>query len=98
MKNGVKMSSPADANGGGVVAITDCIRNRTEKPEKLYVDAYYSEYHLPKVVLETTLEDRDGIVGAFNLYDHPALGKRFFVEGISRDMDNGAATLKLTEL
>ena len=98
VKNGVKMSSPADANGGGVVTITDCIRNRTEKPEKLYVDAYYSEYHLPKVVLETTLEDRDGIVGAFNLYDHPALGKRFFVEGISRDMDNGAATLKLKEL
>ena len=50
------------------------------------------------MVLETTLEDRDGIVGAFNLYDHPALGKRFFVEGISRDMDNGAATLKLKEL
>ena len=98
VSNSVKMSSPMDNEGKGVVMITDHLKQITNKAEKLYVDAYYSEYHLPRVSLETTLEDRDNIVSPFNLYYHPAIGKTFFVEGVSRNLDNASATLILKEL
>jgi len=98
VSNSVKMSSPMDNEGKGVVMITDHLKQITNKAEKLYVDAYYSEYHLPRVSLETTLEDRDNIVSPFNLYYHPAIGKTFFVEGVSRNLDSASATLILKEL
>lgn len=70
------------------------------KPEQLYVSDCYEEWHLPRVELEQSMADtaREGLVSPLNLYRHPYLGKTFHVEGISRNLTEGTATLKLKEV
>lgn len=97
--NTVNISTPQDAvNKEGVVSICDYGRGLRAKPEQLYVDSYYREYHLPRVLMEQKLMDTNDIVGLFNHYTHPALDKTFFVQGMSRNLMEGTADLVLKEI
>lgn len=82
-----------------VLTIYDVPKGAEAKPEKLYVDSYYREYHLPRVIMEQKLtEDDSGYIGYFNHYLHPAMpGKIFFVQGISRNLMEGRADMVLKE-
>ncbi len=95
--NAVKMSTPM-YGGAGVLSIYDYVRGIQEKPERLYVDSYYDEYHLPRVTMTQKLVDAAGNVGLFNHYTHPAMGKEFFVVGISRNLAGAYAELTLKEV
>lgn len=97
--NTVAISTPVNmVTGDGVEQIYDAPRDLLSKPEKLYVDTYYSEYHVPRVLLLQTLEDTDKQVSYFNRYTHPALlGKEFYVQNIRRDLQAGTAELTLKE-
>ncbi len=97
--NTVKLSTPLNAStGDAVVTIYDCINKIQAKPEQLYVDSYYAEYHLPRTQMEQNLEDENSNVDIFNHYLHPALDKQMFVQGISRNLMEGNAILKLKEI
>ncbi|MCI6619630.1 MAG: hypothetical protein MSD82_12345, partial [Prevotella sp.] len=99
VENSVKISTPTDSRtGDGVLTIYDHYRGIQAKSEQLYVDSYYKEYSAPRVVLEQSLQDRNGIVGMFRHYRHPALSKDFFVQGISRDVEEGSAKIALKEI
>lgn len=96
--NTVNMSTPLDATtGAGILSIYDKARDVEAKPEQLYVDAYYNEYHEPRVQLEQNITDTDGVASPFNHYAHPALGKSFYVIGYGRNLKEGSVSLKLKE-
>lgn len=96
----VKLSTPLDLSTGyGLLTIYDHTRQQQAKPEQLYVDSYYTEYHKPRVQMDQKLDDRAGLVGLFGHYKHPAMAdKTFYVQGISRNLIEGYAKLTLKEV
>ena len=96
----VKMSTPVNTlTGEGLLEIYDHNRGESAKPEQLYVDSYYQEWHAPRVVMTQKLTDTDGgIVCQFAHYRHPMMGKTFFVQGISRNLEEGYAEMTLKEI
>lgn len=96
----VKMSTPLNTlTGEGLLAVYDYSRGMSAKPEQLYVDYYYKEWHAPRVVMTQKLTDTDGgIVSLFAHYRHPMMGKTFFVQGISRNLEEGYAEMTLKEI
>lgn len=97
---GVTMSTPVNTlTGEALLTIHDHTRQETAKPEQLYVDSYYREWHAPRVLMTQKLADTDGgIVSLFAHYRHPAMGKTFFVQGISRNLEEGYAEMTLKEI
>lgn len=96
----VKMSTPLNTLiGEGLLAVYDYSRGVSAKPEQLYVDNYYKEWHAPRVVMTQKLTDTDGgIVSLFAHYRHPMMDKTFFVQGISRNLEEGYAEMTLKEI
>ena len=96
----VKMSTPLNTlTGEGLLAVYDYSRGVSAKPEQLYVDNYYKEWHAPRVVMTQKLTDTDGgIVSLFAHYRHPMMDKTFFVQGISRNLEEGYAEMTLKEI
>ena len=96
----VKMSTPLNTlTGEGLLAVFDYSRGMSAKPEQLYVDYYYKEWHAPRVVMTQKLTDTDGgIVSLFAHYRHPMMDKTFFVQGISRNLEEGYAEMTLKEI
>ena len=99
VSNSVKLSTPLNmATGDGVLEVYDRNGNVRAKPEQIYVDSYYNEYHKPRIVMEQKLMDSEDVVGLFNHYRHEALNKEFFVQGIGRNLIEGRADLTLKEI
>ena len=99
VSNTVKLSTPLNiSTGDGVLEVYDRNSNVKAKPEQIYVDSYYTEYHKPRIVMEQKLRDIDNVVSLFNHYRHEALGKEFFVQGIGRNLIEGRADLTLKEI
>ena len=96
----VKMSTPLNTlTGEGLLAVYDYARGVSAKPEQLYVDSCYKEWHAPRVVMKQKLTDTDGgIVSLFAHYRHPMMDKTFFVQGISRNLEEGYAEMTLKEI
>lgn len=97
---GVTMSTPVNTlTGEALLTIHDHARQETAKPEQLYVDSYYREWHAPRVLMTQKLVDTDGgIVSLFAHYRHPAMGKTFFVQSVSRNLEEGYAEMNLKEI
>ena len=97
---GVTMSTPVNTlTGEALLTIHDHSRQETAKPEQLYVDSYYREWHAPRVLMTQKLVDTDGgIVSLFAHYRHPAMGKTFFVQSVSRNLEEGYAEMTLKEI
>ncbi|MBD5163868.1 MAG: hypothetical protein HDT09_04130, partial [Bacteroidales bacterium] len=86
-------------SGDAVTDVFDCTANQAAKPEQIYVDAYYTQLHVPRVTMTQTLVDDPLIVNPIFHYTHPALpGKVFFVQDISRNLSENSATLTLKEI
>lgn len=99
VSNTVKLSTPLNiSTGDGVLEVYDRNGNVKAKPEQIYVDSYYTEYHKPRIVMEQKLRDIDNVVSLFNHYRHEALGKEFFVQGIGRNLIEGRVDLTLKEI
>lgn len=99
VSNTVKLSTPLNiSTGDGVLEVYDRNGNVKAKPEQIYVDSYYTEYHKPRIVMEQKLRDIDNVVSLFNHYRHEALCKEFFVQGIGRNLIEGRADLTLKEI
>lgn len=99
VSNTVKLSTPLNiSTGDGVLEVYDRNGNVKAKPEQIYVDSYYTEYHKPRIVMDQKLRDIDNVVSLFNHYRHEALNKEFFVQGIGRNLIEGRADLTLKEI
>lgn len=99
VSNTVKLSTPLNiSTGDGVLEVYDRNGNVKAKPEQIYVDSYYTEYHKSRIVMEQKLRDIDNVVSLFNHYRHEALDKEFFVQGIGRNLIEGRADLTLKEI
>lgn len=99
VSNTVKLSTPLNiSTGDGVLKVYDRNGNVKAKPEQIYVNSYYTEYHKPRIVMEQKLRDIDNVVSLFNHYRHEALNKEFFVQGIGRNLIEGRADLTLKEI
>jgi hypothetical protein len=99
VNNSVKMSAPQNETTGDVLlTIYDQATATAAKPEQLYVDAYWQEWHDPRVEMTQNFMDEGGAVSLFNRYRHPAIGKTFFIEGISRNLTEGTAEVTMKEL
>ncbi len=99
VSNTVKLSTPLNiSTGDGVLEVYDRNGNVKAKPEQIYVDSYYTEYHKPRIVMEQKLRDNDNVISLFNHYHHEALDKEFFVQGIGRNLIEGHADLTLKEI
>lgn len=99
VSNTVKLSTPLNVStGDGVLEVYDRNGNVKAKPEQIYVNSYYTEYHKPRIVMEQKLRDIDNVVSLFNHYRHEALNKEFFVQGIGRNLIEGRADLTLKEI
>lgn len=99
VSNTVKLSTPLNiSTGDGVLEVYDRNGNVKAKPEQIYVNSYYTEYHKPRIVMEQKLRDIDNVVSLFNHYRHEALDKEFFVQGIGRNLIEGRADLTLKEI
>ena len=94
--NGVNVST-ATYDGANLESLYDVNAGETAKPEELYVNAYYPENSAAKVVLTQNMQDRDGLVSPWNLYTHTAIGKTFYVQGISYSLIDSSAELTLKE-
>ncbi len=99
VNNAVKLSSPENVTTrNALISIYDVATGQTAKPEQIYVDAYWKEWHEPRVEMEQGFMDTGNTVLPWNLYRHPTLGKTFFVEGISRNLTEGTAVVTMKEV
>lgn len=99
VKNTVKMSTPVDVRtGNGVKEIYDRNLGQTAKAEQIYVDAYWHEYHKPRMILEQTMTDKADTVDLLNHYTEGASGKELYVQAISRNLTQGTATMTMKEV
>ena len=92
-------NTPVDASTNKpLTSISDTLRGVSGKPEQLYIDWHWNKAHRARVSLIHGVKDVDGNVDRFALYKHPAMpGKEFLVDGISRDLANGSAQIRMTE-
>lgn len=95
----VNISTPlSGTKGSGITTIYDEHLAVAAKPEQLYVDAYYKEYHEKRVEMEQNIED-DAEVNFLSHITHEAMeDKEFFVKGISRNLAEGTAKILLKEI
>lgn len=90
-------SDVADDEGNPVLSITDVHTQETDKPEKIYVDAYYREYCEPRTILETTVHD-GSISNPFNKYNISFMnGKTYYFVSEEKNVVTNKTKLKLKE-
>ena len=80
-----------------ITVIKDTTTNQTDKPERLYVDAYYKEYSKPKIIVETDVHD-SAYIDAFNTYTFNYFGgKKFYPMALRYNYGSGTVHMKLKE-
>ena len=58
VQQGVWLTTPLDVEKEeSVTSVYDPLKDVTAKPEQLYVDALWAEWHTPRVVYEKTMDD-----------------------------------------
>lgn len=99
VNSGVWKSSPIDMRtGDSLLSIYDASKDEAGKPEQLYVDSYYKEWHEPRIELEQTLRDGDMRLSFLDHILHPALGKEMYVTSLGHDLHSGEATVRAKEI
>ena len=78
-------------------SIYNDITKETAKAEEHYVDQYYREYSVPRLILETTLQDGENI-SFKNIYKSNTLTKTFYPQSISLGLKNNEAEIIFKEL
>lgn len=96
----VRLSVPLDfTTGAGLLSVYDHNKAAQAKPEQLYVDSYYTEYHRPRLIMKQKIDERAGVTGLFRHYRHPAMpDKLFYVQSISRSLIESYAELTIKEV
>lgn len=87
------------AEGKGILTIINNITNENDKPEKHYVDAYYREYSVVKMLVNTDLHSSSNPNQfMFNRYGISYLNKNFYPIGIEQDVVNNTSNITFKEI
>ena len=98
LSSGVNINAVIDMTTSlPLTAIYNATTQEIAKPEEHYVDAYYTEYCTPKILMETQLH-RASNINIFNKYHSSPLNKNFFVQSINMDVRMNNSTLTLKEI
>lgn len=99
ISDSVKLSAPVCVSTEEpLLKIKNLMTGDTAKPEQLYVDARWREWHAPRVSLEQKVRTSSGVALLENIFRHPALpGKRFWCVGMSRNVMENWTNLNLKE-
>ena len=98
VNNAVKLSSPQNVvTGNALLTIYDRTSGTVAKPEQLYVDAYYQEWHTPRVEMTQSFVG-NASVDLFQQFFHPAINKRFYVQGFDYNPTGCISTAVMKEV
>lgn len=90
-------SDITDTDGNAILSITDNHTQETDKPEKIYVDAYYREYCEPRTIIETTVHDGN-MSTPFNKYNISFMnGKTYYFVAEEKNLAMNTTKLRLKE-
>ena len=96
VSNALCLSAPLnEKTGDSLLSIHNFLTNETAKPEQHYVDAYWQEWHKPRVLLTQSI--RSYLALWYFNFRHPYMGKSFYVQGIDRNLTDGTAKVVMKE-
>ena len=97
VSNVLAVSAPLnEKTGGSLLSIRNLSTGEIAKPEQHYVDAYWREWHEPRVLLSQSL--RGDAAKWYQKYRHPYMNKTFYVQGISRNLTDNTASVMMKEI
>lgn len=95
LKAGVNLNAVVDlTNDAPLQSIYNAATKETAKAEEHYVNQYYSEYSVPRLIMEMTVHNSNKISWRNN-YDSAPLNKSFYVIGMNDDVRNNTTTIKI---
>lgn len=89
-------SDVTDTTGALITELTNVNTSETDKPEKIYVDAYYKEYCEPRTILTTTLNDTSD-VKPFNKYNISFMNKVYYFVAEEKNVRQAKTKVTLKE-
>lgn len=97
VNNAVKLSSPQNTvTDNALLQIYDRQQGEWAKPEQLYVDEYWGEWHEPRVMLTQNLRGLSW--DWFCHFSENTTGCTFFVQGMDLNLEEGTAQVTLKEI
>lgn len=88
-----------EATGLGLLSVRDANAGLSDKPERIYVDELYREWHDPRICLSLKLKNMPQYVNRWAHYVHPNFqGKVFVPQGVSMDLEAGVAEIRIKEV
>lgn len=97
VNNTLSISTPLNVvTQDSMTTLYDCQSKETAKPEQHYVNDYYQEWHLPRVVLNQSVWMQAAHL--FRRYHQPTLAKDFYVQGYDLNLTEGTARMTLREV
>ena len=97
VKNTINLSSIIDIDTNKTItSITSDIENITDKPERIYCNDYYNECHIPKLIVQTDLYDKN--ISQFSKYKIGYLNKTFYPLKIDRNLKQNSINITLKEI
>jgi hypothetical protein len=97
LEAGVNINAVVDLNNDTPLqSIYNATTNETAKAEEHFVNQYYGEYSVPRLVMEMTVHNSSDISWRNNYRSTP-LNKSFYVIATSDDVRNNTTTIKLKQ-
>lgn len=97
VSNTLTLSAPLnEKTGDSLLSIHNFLTGETAKPEQHYVDAYWREWHEPRVLLSQGMFAH--IAKWYFTFRHPCMGKRFYVQGIDYNLTADTAKVVMKEM
>ena len=97
VKPGININAVVDMNNGTPInSIYNATTNEAAKAEEHYVDAYYTEYSVPRIVMEATMHADD--IDWRNTYTSNVLHRNFFIEKQSDNLRMATSEITFKEI
>jgi len=97
LQSGININAVVDmTNGTPVGSIYNATTQETAKAEEHYVDAYYTEYSVPRIVMDATMHSSD--ISWRNTYTSNVLHRNFFVQKQTDNLRMAVSTITFKEI
>lgn len=95
LEAGVNLNAVVDLNNDAPLqTIYNATTNETANAEEHYVNQYYSEYSIPRIVMEMTVHNNSNISWRNNYASTP-LNRAFYVIGMNDNVRENTTTIKI---
>ena len=97
LQSGININAVVDmTNDVPVLNIYNAVTQETAKAEEHWVDAYYREYSVPRIVMEATMHTSD--INWRNTYTSNALHRDFFIQKQSDNLKMATSEITFKEI